>query len=101
MEAFLTALLIVGLIVLYGSFSWGFVASKFYGWFILPVFPTLPHFTITEFIGFMLFINVMTHKGSSQYIDKKYRDEISEWIIMILSPWLTLFIGWSLHSIFF
>lgn len=101
MEAFLTALLIVGIVVVYGSFSWGFVASKFYGWFVLPAFPTLPHFTVTEFVGFMLFIGVMTHKGTGQLIDKKYRDEVGEWAMVILAPWLTLLLGWGLYSVFF
>lgn len=101
MEAILTAILIVSILVVYASFSWGFVAFKFYGWFILPVFPDLPHYSVIQFIGFLFFIGVFTSKGGSTQIKKELRDETSEWTMTILSPWISLILGWLMYSVFF
>jgi hypothetical protein len=93
-------LLLVGLFVMYSSFSWGFVASKFYGWFILTSFPTLPQFTVLQFVGFLLFVGVMTHK-SSTFIKEEYKDTTTEFTLLLFSPWVSLIIGWMVYGIFF
>jgi hypothetical protein len=100
MEQFLTALLVVGVLVIYLSFSWGLVAFKFYGWFVLPYFEGLPEFSITHFVGFILFIGVMTHK-SSTHLKKEFEDEGMKMVSVILGPWITLFCGWLMYALFF
>ena len=72
MEA-LGILILVLLLLLYNVFAWGYVASVFYGWFVLPYFPNLPHFGYVEFIGFVLFFGVLTHK-SPTFIKDEYKD---------------------------
>lgn len=89
------------LILAYSSFSWGYVASLFYGWFILPNFPTLPHFTVTQFVGFMIFISITFNRSSPDFIKDEYKEKGQQWFYLFISPWLTLFFGWSMYSIFF
>lgn len=88
--------------LIYGAFSWGFVAFKFYGWFILsqPTFTTLPHFTITQFVGFLLFIGVLTHKSIISIKDE-YKDKNFEYFSLLLGPWFVLLVGWMIQGLFF
>lgn len=86
--------------VIYNSFCWGYVAYKFYGWFVISSIPNLPQFSITEFVGFILFLSVIMPKSSS-HIKKEYKDGDSEILSMLLAPWIVLFLGWVIHSIFF
>lgn len=97
MEA-LFILIFVFVISIYNAISWGYVASVFYGWFILPSFPTLPNFTYFEFVGFILFIGVITHKHSPS-IKEEYKDSGSDLIQEFFGPWLTLIFGWIIHNL--
>lgn len=89
---------LIPLLVLYSSFSWGFVATIIYKWFVLPLFPQFPVLTWIQFAGIMFFINCFVH-GFSQVsnIKKEYRDELNGFITLILAPWLTLFGAYILH----
>lgn len=87
-------------VLIYSSFSWGYVAYVFYGWFVTPYIHNLPQFTITMFVGFILFISVILPK-SATFIKDEYEREDLKWIYLILGPWLTLFGGWVVHSLFF
>ena len=99
MEALGLILIVLGVIV-YNAFAWGYVASVFYGWFVLPSFPTLPHFGYVEFIGFLLFIGVMTHKSSTNIKDE-YKDTGMDTLQLLIGPWISLFLGWLVHIVFF
>lgn len=96
----LIALLIFLFIIGYTSFSWGFVVHKFYYWFILPLFPTWQHFDIIQFIGIMFFLSCF-HKNSSLIVKDEYRNKSSEWVLLFVAPWLSLFGGWVFKLIFF
>ena len=93
-------LVFVFFVLVYSSFSWGYVASMFYSWFILPNFPTLPHFTVTQFVGIMFFTSVV-FRHTPSHIKDEYQDKSSSWTYLILSPWLTLFFGWLVYSLYF
>lgn len=99
MEAFAILVLALGFYV-YNAFAWGYVASIFYKWFVLPSFPNFPHFGYVEFIGFLMFISVMTHKHSTPIKDE-YKDKNTEYFALFLGPWLTLFLGWLVKIVFF
>lgn len=94
----------LGLVFLLGwylLFSYSFVAMKFYGWFVLPFFPNLPHFTVNHFIGFGLFLGVLIRSGSGGYkIKDEYRDKNTEHFNMIVLPWVSLLIGYIFHTFF-
>jgi hypothetical protein len=55
---FLGTLAVLGIFIIYNSFSWGFVLYKFYYWFLLPVFTSLPLIDFYQAVGLMLFISL-------------------------------------------
>jgi len=93
---FLGVLVLVPIIVLYSSFSWGYVATIFWGWFIIPLFPDLHSFTWIQFAGIMFLVNCFT-KHSKTQIKDEYKDNVVSWTQLIVAPWLTLLGGWVLH----
>lgn len=99
MEGLFALILVIG-IVLYNTVCWGYVGFKFYQWFVFPFFDNLPTFNYVHFIGFVLFVSVMTHKGST-HIKEEYRDTSSEWAGLLVSPWVTLFLGFIIKQIYF
>jgi len=94
----IAALFLVGALAYY-AFSWGYVISILYGWFILPAVPTLPHFTVLQFVGFSLFANALI-RHSSTSVKKEYRDSYDSTLVWF-SPWLTLFCAWVIYAIWF
>jgi hypothetical protein len=98
--AFIGAIGMVAILILYGAFSWGFVTYTFYNWFVLTSFPDLPNFSIVQFIGFSLFLNTLIKHGSV-FIKDEYKDKKMEYMTMFLSPWLILLFGWLLKIVLF
>lgn len=86
------ALLIIAVTTVYICFSWGFVCFKFYWWFILPVFPDMPHLDLWQCMGLMFFISLFRNHTSVSY----KKEEGKEWtdaINNLLAPWILLFIA--------
>jgi hypothetical protein len=92
----LGGLLLIALALFYGAFAWGFVMYKFWGWFVLPVFPLLPTLTIVQCVGLMCFIGLF-HSNVPQIIKKEYKDESQHTWITVLAPPVSLFIGWLIY----
>lgn len=90
---------LVFLLVIYGAFSWGYVGHTMYLWFILPHFPNLPTFSVTQFIGFMLFATVMFNRGNGVHIKDELQDKTTMYTNAILAPWISLFVAWLLKSL--
>ena len=97
---FFALLILLPLMFLYSAFSWGYVLFLMYHWFVLSAMPTLPHFTIIQMIGLSLTANVLI-RHSSQHIKSEYKDDNMFWTNAILSPWITLFITWAFHALYF
>lgn len=87
--------LIVGGLIVYNSFSWGFVLFKFWGWFIVPVFTTLPLITFWQAVGLM-FVVALFH---GKHLTPKEYDKTNAAVTVLLGPWLTLFVGWLIGAI--
>lgn len=97
----LAILLGLSLLLVYGCFSWGFVAWKFYGWFILTAIPTAPDFTVIQFIGFSFFLYVILPKYSNN-IKSEYKENTTTTVLgAVLAPWLVLIVGALMNYIFF
>jgi hypothetical protein len=100
MEALLAIIGFFGLlflIIMYSALAWGYVLSILYGWFIIPIFPQLPHdIPLMGFIGIAVFVGAITHKTSTSIKDE-YKDKSYQWVDVFLSPWLTLFGAWVIH----
>ncbi len=97
--AFIVIAVVTLFLVLYGSFSWGFVLYKFWYWFILPVFPTLPEITFWHAMGLFLFIGFF-RIGDGQVIKDKYKDGAGTIFGNLLSPWVLLLVGHIINSWF-
>lgn len=67
-----------------------FVLLKLWAWFIVPLFG-LPPLTIPYAIGISLIV------GSFFLNTKKQDDSNVFWVSAIVSPLITLFIGWIVH----
>lgn len=93
------ALLLVG-VVLYTAFSWGYVAHTIYGWFILPKFPTFPHFTVVEFIGLKLFTNCFIPTNNIN-VKSELLDNAGTARSMFLGPWILLIIALLIKTMWF
>jgi hypothetical protein len=88
------------LLILYSALSWGYVTYVLYNWFVLTNITELPHFTITQFIGFALFLRaLMPH--SSEYIKDEYKDKTTMYAMSFLGPWIVLLFSWVLKLILF
>ena len=90
------AAIFIGMIA-YFAFSWGYVIHIFYGWFVLSAIPTLPHFTVLQFVGFSVFCNALIRSHSTD-IKEEYKDPEAKKFSFI-SPWLVLLFGYIIHSI--
>lgn len=84
---------VIGSMVLYSSLSWGYVCLKFWYWFILPVFTTLPHIEFWQAVGLMFFIGLFGAHSISG-IKKEYKDQTVIISGFIITPWLTLLVGY-------
>jgi hypothetical protein len=87
---------VIGLVVAYSAMSWGFVLYKFWYWFLLPVFPNLPHITFLLAIGLMMFVDLFkTHAATA--IKDEFRDKNTEIISNIIAPWIVFVVGYFVH----
>lgn len=98
---FVAVLLGAGLLVIYTSLSWGFVTYTLYSWFVIPVFPNFPALSVMAFVGLHLFVNSFIRSGSTASIKDEYKDKSTQWTIMFLSPWVTLFFSWIIKIVLF
>lgn len=89
-------MLFAGMII-YSSFSWGFVLFKFWYWFLLPVFTTLPSVDFYQAVGLMFFISLLKTKSFDTPIKDEYI--ISNIFTQILAPLIVLVIGFFVKSI--
>lgn len=96
MEIIIGIIFFIG-IMLYTSFSWGFVGCKLYTWFILPVFTSLPIIDNYQFIGIILFISLFNI--DSKVYEAGILDQKSTWLMVIISPWATLIISYIIKAI--
>lgn len=81
----------------YGALVGGLTVLKFYTWFLLPVFTTLPIITFTQAIGISMFLSILkTSKDKS-----KDKDDVKYWAELCIIPWIILLIGFILKVIIY
>lgn len=103
MEAIIGLILVVilfGILFIYDALSWGLVMYKFWGWFVLPIFTTLPTITFVQAIGLIFFVGLF----KSHFIGENIKDEYKKntygtAIVTIVMPWVTLIFGWLAYQI--
>lgn len=98
----LAALLIFVAVIVYSSFSWGFVLFKFWYWFLIPVFSTAPQIDYWQAIGLMFIISLFNKVATEVSIKDEYlktEEKTTVYTLGFLSPWITLVIGFIIHLI--
>jgi len=88
----LTALIFLGALA-WGAFAWGFVLYKFWQWFLLPVFPTLPHISISQAVGLMIVVQLFD-KNIPQVFDDEFLNTDKKNYFDIISPIIAFVFGW-------
>lgn len=89
-------IILIEILILYGGFSWGYVLFKFWTWFLIPVFPNLIHITYYQAIGIMLVISLFKNKYL-EGIKNEYKDIKKNFIIGLITPWLTLIFAYFIY----
>ncbi len=86
---------LVVILVLYDGLAWGFVLYRFWYWFVLPVFPPLPHVKFGESVGLIFFIAQFHNHNPEPDFEglKKKRNYVG-----FASPWIVLGVGWIFHN---
>jgi hypothetical protein len=102
MEALLVILgvfVLIPILFLYGSFSWGFVFFKFWSWFVLPVFSFLPSINFWQAVGLWVFISLFHNQQVQQVKDEYLKDSTERTVSGIVLPWVVLLIGWVIKLV--
>lgn len=90
----------VGLFIIltaYSYMSWGYVAFKFWYWFLVPIFPQVPPITYWMAVGLTFFLMLFKNHNSETIIKDEYKDKSSSTVVMsLLTPWLTLLMGYMM-----
>jgi len=76
----------------------GWMLSVYWDWFVLPLFPTMPHLTVGRAVGMAYIVTFLFRRGTSEY--KKFSDITVNLIAhtIVYYP-LALLLGYVLHSI--
>lgn len=98
--ALIILIVLIGLAFLYDTLSWGLVLYKFWGWFVLPVFTTLPALTFEQALGLMFVVGLFKSHFAGENIKDEYKkDKYNQPLVALLLPWMTLIFGWLAWSI--
>lgn len=102
MKKFIGYFIVFVLLSVYSSFSYGYVLVKFWDWYVLPTFTTLPKLDLYHSIGLMLTITLlkgakMVRTPKEEFLDKKW-DTITMFTCL-LSPWIVLLMGYIMNLI--
>jgi hypothetical protein len=97
MEALLALLgliLLIPLLLIYSGFSWGWVLYKFWYWFLIPVFPQIPHIGFYMAVGISVFLNVFKNHDTNSIKDEYKDNKYSRIGMSLAHPWIMLCAGW-------
>jgi hypothetical protein len=94
-------MLILPFLTVYSYFVNGFVLSKLWSWFIVTTFGLDP-LNIVQAIGLTIvvgFLTVRTNWNTDK--DKTTAEKISQFVIALVAPFVTLLVGWIVYSTWF
>lgn len=95
--AFIFVVLVFFWMIIYSSFSWGFVCFKFWMWFILPIFPMLPTLTFLQCVGLMIFISLFNRNIPDDTIKENKWERV---VAIMILPWVVLSMAWFIKILF-
>ena len=74
----------------------GFVLTKLWVWFVIPLFPSVPVLALWQAVGLAMVVNYITGQQSITSKDHETNWGATVFASFIL-PWMTLFFGWICH----
>ena len=80
----------------FGAFAWGYIFYSFWGWFVLPVFTTLPVVNIYQAIGLVMFLDLFKNMNMP-VMKEEYRDSTTQSVMTIIAPFVVFIVGWLVH----
>lgn len=90
------AVLIVTPVMIYGIFANGFVATRLWAWFVVPVFHA-PPLSILYAAGIMLLVRLFIHDLSGPKPPEENENKWLRILVVILAPWFFLLTGYLIH----
>lgn len=84
------------LLLVYSILFGGLLVENFWGWFIVPVFTTLPVLTFSQSVGISTFISMCNSLGMMGVTNKE-EEEGERILSMITLPPLLLGIGYLIY----
>lgn len=85
-------------VILYFSFSMGFVFYKYWYWFVLDVFPNLPEITFYQAVGLKLFTGILISIRYNALKEELYKDgAVERTSQLFLMPWISVLIGYFIY----
>lgn len=86
----------LGGLIVYTMLSWGYVLYKFWEWFVLPVFHTLPSITMYQAVGLMFVVNLFKSHVPANTPDNETTTtkKVGNMIGACITPWVTLVIAY-------
>lgn len=99
LTVFLGILALIVIALFYGALTWGLILWKFWYWFLLPVFPALPHVVFIECVGLMMVIHLFKVQQAVPTIKDDYATVTNNVVNVInfISPWIILGTGYFVH----
>lgn len=94
------ATLILGLyVVLLVYFTWAgaVVFTNLWAWFIVPLFD-VPELTLIQAAGLALVVGYLTRNYNTAKGEDDTKKVVTNTVMLMLSPWLTLLIGYIIHN---
>ena len=90
---------IIQAICILSALSYGFVITRMWNWFIMPIFhlPILPFWYAVGLMMFVCLIRPVFPTVPKEMLeDKEYRNKIlfSYTFVNLIKPWVTLITGW-------
>lgn len=95
----LAIMTLTGLIFIYSALSWGLVFFKFYGWFVLPVYTSLPDVNYWQSVGLIFFVGLFC-RYHGEGLKNEYKDFSALVMTGVLTPWWSLFLGYMAYLFF-
>ncbi len=98
--ALLVFVVVVGGLFIYDTLVWGLVLYKFWGWFVLPVFVTLPALTFVQALGLMFVVGLFKSNFAGENLKDEYKkSKYGQVWGVLLMPWMALLFGWLAYVI--
>lgn len=91
--AILGLIILFPLLIIYSAIVHGWVLSKLWLWFLVPIFGLQP-LNITQAIGISIIVGFLTH----QVDIKKGKDDKVKLFLVLINPFIILLFGYIVHK---